>query len=388
MELPRTADVVIIGGGIIGIAAAHYLALREKAQVVVLEADQAIGGLTTGQCFGGFRFQFETRTNIALSRLSFDLLQELGAGRPPGPRFHRTGFVFAATSDDEERRLKAALQVQRSMGLDTAWVTPADLASHLPAIDFGGVFGGTWHGDDGWMDPKAVVALYVSTPSSRGVCFLPNKRVIGVQTASGRVTGVVTLDRTIATRVVLNAAGPWAPEVCRMVGWELPVTLLPHQVRISAPLADFPVGLPCVVFPGEGIGFRHSGENILAGSTGQHPYHRSESPQLDQDLDRLILARAVRRLPALQNSQVLSRHVGLYDVTPDGHAIVGELPSVAGFYCGSGSNGHGFMHAPAHGFLLACLITGAGKQNDYATGLDLNALSAARFASREQRGRQ
>ncbi len=376
VELPNSAEVVIVGGGIVGISTAYYLARRGCTDVVVLEAARTLGGRTTQRCGGGIRFQFSSRTNIELSLLSSHLRSQLAAEIGKEFIFHRTGYLFVTTTDVEAQDLRASVVVQRETGINSQWLEPGDLARMLPMMNLSDTTGASWHPGDGWIDPKLVIAAQLSLAEGMGVRCLPSTQVIGIRTLAGRLQRVQTNRGDVVAQVVINAAGPWAPTVCRMVGYVLPLSPFVHQVCVTSPIKQFPPGMPTVIFTREGIGFRHRGENVVIGCTRTRPYNGRRPPQVDRAFEKQIWCLAAERLPFFNPITVLSRFACLYEITSDGHAILGPVPGCAGLFCAAGFNGHGFMHALAIGYVLSQLVL-----DGRTDALDVRPLLADRFSN-------
>lgn len=375
-ELPSSAEVVVIGGGVVGICIAYYLALKNCADVLVLEAASTFGGRTTQLCGGGIRVQFPSKTNIELSLLSSRLRNQFAGQMREQLDFHCTGYLLVAMSPDEARALRTAVDVQQNLGLDTQWLSPEGMAEVVPSMNFAGAIGASWNPTDGWTDPGEMVASYLTAAEALGVRFVPGMPVTGIHKAAGRVQRVTTRHGDVVARVVVNAAGPWAPVVSRMLGYALPILPLVHQVRITSPIRQFPPGMPTVMFAGEGVGFRHRGDNVVVGSTKARPHVGVRSPRVSSTFDAQIQALALKHLPSLGAARVVSRFAGIYEITNDAHAILGPVPNCAGFFCAAGFNGHGFMHAPASGYVMSQLIIDGSTD-----ALDIRPLSAGRFAT-------
>jgi sarcosine oxidase subunit beta len=374
MEIPDRAEIVIIGSGIIGLSTAYYLACRGCRNIVILEEKAQIGGQTTQKCGGGFRFQFASSLNIQLSQLSYQLLKDLEQEAGFLFPFQRTGYLFVVTEKREEATWKQAIAMQNKLGVHSQWLSPAQVRSHLPMLCLDGVQGAAWHADDGWISPFPVVKAYQTLVVQKGIRLFPSTKVRAIQTADKEVRQVFTTRGCIATPLIINATGPWAAHICRMVGHELPLRPIQHQVCILSSRPEFPSGLPTIIFPQEAIGFRHNGPDILAGMTDDSIEAEPGQPKIKADLEQKLLLHAARRLPAIEAARPLSRLVGFYDSTPDQHAIIGQLPSVKGLYCIAGFNGHGFMHAPACGLLLSEEIT-----QGHAHTLNISPLHPERF---------
>ncbi len=373
-EFPTSAEIVVIGSGIVGLSTAYYLARRGCRNVVVLEATEFLGGITTNQCGGGIRSQFTSSINIQLSLLSDRLRKDLESEADIPLRLQKTGYVFMASSREYVARLQAALPLLHAAGIGAQWLEKDDLAEMLPMMELHGVSGGSYHSEDGRLDVHAVVNSYKILLTRLNVQQYTEAEVVQLMVTNGRVQKVVTSRGEITTHVVINAAGPWAGKICRMVDYKLPVTTFAHQYCVTSPLDQFRSDQPTVIFQDDGIGFRHKDNSVVFGATRPRPFRHSGPPPIDKTFDKKIYKLASKRLPSLQSITILESLVGLYEITPDEHSIVGPLPGTEGFFCAAGFNGHGFMHAPATGYLLSELVLD-GRSNT----LDTQLLSIQRF---------
>jgi sarcosine oxidase subunit beta len=373
MDLPRTAEVVIIGGGVMGVSTACHLAERGCAPVVLLERHPLFGTEATGRCAGGIRYQFSTDINIALSKLSLPMLDRFEEvyGQPIDLR--RCGYLFLLSGEDEVEAFRTAVDRQRRAGVETAWLEPSEIASMVPEVDLAGITAGTFHHLDGLADPASVVQGYVTAARRAGARLLSGCEVTGINLEGGRITGVVTNRGVVATRIVVNAAGPWAAVIGTMAGVDLPVIPVRRQIAVTTPLPGIPSDFPMVIDFARSLYFHREGPSILTGmSNPDEPAGFNQS--VDLEWETVHLEAAVKRLPLLAEAGIASRWAGLYEVTPDAHPILGRVPEVEGFLLVCGFSGHGFQHGPACGLLLAEEIVD-GK----AHTLDIAPLDLARF---------
>lgn len=373
-EFPRTADVVIVGGGVMGASAAYHLAKLGLRRVVLLEREPFFGQGATGRCAGGIRHQFGTAINIQLSLHSLRMLDDLEAETGRSALVRKCGYLFALTrpADLEEFRRNVALQ--RSLGVPTEWLSGDEVRRLARPCEFPDALAGAYCAQDGLADPYSVVMAYAEAARRLGALCLTEVNVTGIETASGQIAAVLTSAGRIAAPVVVNAAGPWSAAVGRMAGLPVPVTPLRRQWLTTAPLPQVPADFPFVIDFAQSLYFHREGEGLLTGMSNP-----AEAPGEDQTVDRdwelAHLEAAVQRLPALAHAGILARMAGLYEVTPDAHPILGPTP-LPGFYLVTGFSGHGFMHGPICGQLLAEIIT-AGR----AQTLDVSALAYNRFAA-------
>jgi sarcosine oxidase subunit beta len=352
VDLPATAAVVVVGGGVMGASTAYHLAREGCRDVLLLEREPFFGMQSTGKCAGGVRCQFGAAINVRLSLLSLALMDrfEEELGQPIDLR--RCGYLFLLTSAEDVALFRRSVALQRRLGVETEWLEPDQVAGMAPLVDLEGVLSGTFHARDGLADPGGVVQGYVAGARRLGANLLTGVEVTGVRVAGGRVRGVVTDRGEVSAPVVVDAAGPWAGEVGRMAGVEIPIAPLRRQLVVTAPLPQVPPDFPFVVDFARSLYFHREGPGILTGMSNP-----DQSPGFDQSVDPewevQHLEAAMARMPLLERAGLASRWAGLYEVSPDAHPILGPIPPVEGFYCVGGFSGHGFMHGPAAGLLLA-----------------------------------
>jgi len=378
MELPKTAEVVIIGGGVMGTSTAYHLALKGCRDVLLLEREEFFGMQATGKCAGGIRYQFGTEINVRLSLLSLPMLDrfEEELGQPIDLKY--CGYLFLLTREEDVEAFRRNVEMQRRLGVQTQWLTPDEIAKMVPLIDLEGVIAGTFHDRDGLADPNSVVQGYVSGARRLGAKLLNGIEVTDILVEGGRVRGVVTNRGTVSAPVVVNAAGPWAGEVGKMAGVEIPIVPLRRQIVVTGPIPEVPPDFPFVIDFAQSLYFHREGEGILTGMS--NPNEKVGFDQsVDPEWELVHLEAAMKRMPILQKAGLASHWAGLYEVSPDAHPILDRIPEVEGFYCIGGFSGHGFMHGPICGLLIAEEILD-GK----AHTLDITPLSIERFRKGEE----
>jgi sarcosine oxidase subunit beta len=335
-----------------GTSTAYHLALKGCEGVLLLERQPFFGMEATGKCAGGIRYQFGTEINVRLSLHSLPMLDrfEEELGQPIDLR--TCGYLFLLTSEEDAAVFRDNVAMQRRLGADTRWVEPEEIAELAPLIDLAGVLGGTFGPHDGLADPNSVVQGYVSRARGLGARLLNEVTVTDVQVTGGRVCGVVTDRGEVSAPVVVNAAGPWAGEVGRMAGVEIPIVPVRRQIVVTGPIPEVPPDFPFVIDFAPSLYFHREGEGILTGmSNPDEPVGFDQS--VDQEWELVHLEAAMNRMPVLERAGLASHWAGLYEVSPDAHPILGRIPQVEGFYCIGGFSGHGFMHGPICGLLLA-----------------------------------
>ena len=374
-----TAEVVIIGGGVIGASAAYHLAARGVGDVLVLERGARPGAGSTGRATGGFRAQFGTRVNTLLSLLSREklLLFEEETGVDPGLR--QAGYLFVAGCEEELAALVSAQAVQHECGLAEARVvTVEDVARLNPALSLEGVAGGVYCPTDGFIRPMEILRGYAEAAARLGARFLYGVTVEGVREGEAGKTGTLLTDAgEVSGGAVVNAAGAWAGEVARLLGTSLPVEPLRRQVAVTRPFDLLPEEMPMSVYVGDGFHLRVRDGRVLllwpGGPGGEDPFDTN----VDEGWLKQVVSKAHARVPCLRGVEIdrAACWGGLYEMSPDRHAILGRAPGFEDLYLANGSSGHGVMHAPALGQLLAEIILDGAAHT-----LDVHALRPTRFA--------
>jgi sarcosine oxidase, subunit beta len=373
-NLPPSAHVVIIGGGVMGASTAYHLAQRGCTDVVLLEKQEFFGMGATGRCAGGIRYQFSTEINVRLSLVSMPMLDrfEEELGQPIGLR--RDGYLFLLTNDRDVETFRRNVAMQHRLGVATEWLEGDEVRRRVPQLKADDVIAGTFHGLDGLADPNSVVMGYVNAARRLGVRALTETAVTHLDVAGGRIVGVQTSRGPIRCDVVVNAAGPWAAPISETAGVPLPITPLRRQMLTTTPLPELAPDFPFVIDFARSLYFHREGEGLLTGQSNPH-----EQPGFDESVDTdwelEHMEAAIARLPLLAKAGRMAHWAGLYEVTPDAHPILGGVPQVAGYFVVAGFSGHGFMHGPVAGLLLSEFILD-GK----AHTLDVSSLDYARFA--------
>ncbi len=372
MSFPTTAEVVIVGGGVMGVSTAYHLAKRGVRDVLLLERDTFLGHGATGRCAGGVRYQFATEINIRLSLVSLPMIERFEEETGVSPQYRPIGYLFVLTREADVATFRRNVALQHRLGVNTEWLTGDEVRRRLPFMRFDDALAGTFHAKDGLADPHSIVQGYAQRAREMGVRIVTDAPVTGIEVEGGRVRAVVTPQGRVETRTVVNAAGPWAGVVAQMAGVDLPITPVRRQWLTTTPLPDLPEDFPFVIDFAQALYFHPEGKGVLTGMSNPN-----EKPgfnqQVDPEWELVHMEAAMERLPMLERAGVMSRVAGLYENTPDAHPIFGPT-EVEGFHVVAGFSGHGFMHGPVAGLLMAEILL-----DGRAHTVDVSMLDAARF---------
>lgn len=372
MTLPKTADFVIIGGGVMGASTAYHLAKRGCKHILLLEKDEFFGQEATGRCAGGVRYQFATEVNVRLSQASLPMFERFEDEIGQAVDFRKCGYLFLLSQEEDILKFRNNVEVQNRLGVQTEWLQGNEIRRRLPLMHLDDIVAGTWHDQDGLVDPNSTVMGYISRAQRLGVEALNRVEVTGIDVQNGKVAGARTDKGVIATPLVIDTAGPWAGVIGAMAGVDIPIIPLRRQMLTTTPLPEIPADFPFVIDFAQSLYFHREGEGLLTGMSNPN-----EEPGFDQSIDpdwELVnLEAAIQRLPLLEKAGLASHWAGLYEVTPDAHPIFGATP-VEGFYVCGGFSGHGFMHGPVSGKLMAEIILDGRPQT-----VDVSMLDLARF---------
>jgi sarcosine oxidase subunit beta len=342
--------------------------------VVLLERADFLGTEATGKCAGGIRYQFSTEINVRLSQLSLPMLERFEEELGQRIDLRWPGYLFLIDNEQDLAIFQGNIAMQNRLGVPSRLLTPAEVAEKAPLLNLSGVIAGAWHEHEGLADPSGVVQGYAAGARRAGARIFTGVAATGICVAAGRVTGVETMAGPVATPVVVDTAGPWAGEVAALAGVDLPVVPVRRQIVVTAPLPQVPADFPFVIDFRTALYFHREGQGILTGQANP-----DQAPGFDQSIDHdwteKHLEWAVERFPLLARAGLLREWAGLYEMTPDAHPVIDGLADPAGFYVAAGFSGHGFMHGPVAGLLIAELVL-EGR----ARSLDIRQLRFSRFA--------
>lgn len=372
MSIPSTANVIIIGGGVMGASTVYHLAERGVKDVLLLEKEEFFGQGATGRCAGGVRYQFATDVNIRLSLESLPMLERFEEEFDQAIDYHQVGYLFLLTREKDLEMFRQNVALQHRLGVETEWLTGDEVRQRLPIMNLDDVIAATNNAKDGVVDPNGVVMGYIGAAQRLGVTALGNVEVTDIRVEGGKVAGVVTSKGEVAAPTVVNAAGPWAGQIGQMAGVPIPIRPLRRQWLTTTPLPDLPPDFPFVIDFAQSLYFHPEGEGLLTGMSNPGEEY-GFGQNIDPDWEITHMEAAIKRLPMLQQAGLASHLAGLYEVTPDAHPIYGPTP-LDGFHVVAGFSGHGFMHGPVSGKLMAEIIL----DGEYKT-MDVSMLDLARF---------
>jgi len=373
----RTAEVVIIGGGIVGSSITYHLTVAGCKNVLVIERESSLGKGSTGKSMGGVRAQFSTPVNIQMSLYSIPFYAAFDEtlGYPCG--YRAQGYLFCATTAQHMAHLRTNHKRQVHLGLKTAHLISADeIRGMFPQLRSDDIVGGAFCSTDGFVDPYSAMNGFMACASEHGAELWKSTEVTGIQSDAQGIAAVETSRGSVSTRRVVNCSGAWAASIAKMVGLDLRVEPLRRMLVPSEPFDQFPHTAPMIIDMSNGFHFRPEGLGFLLAWNDPE-----ETPGYKTDFDpnfvEKILVRAADRVPIFEHLAVNPKRAwaGLYEMTPDHHPILGPVPWVPGFFLANGFSGHGVMHAPATGKILSDLIQ-LGKTDL----IDVSLLNFSRFA--------
>jgi len=371
-------EVVIVGAGVIGASVAFHLARAAVRDVVVVERERLPGTGSTAHANGGIRAQFTTEANLAMSLASMAILDALADEIGEPPLYRKAGYLFVTDREERLAAMARAVAFQRERGVSVELLGPAQVRERVPWAACAGVVGGTFGARDGFIDPGALANFFLGAALRDGVRVRYATEVSAIAAEPGGFV-VATGAGELRARVVVNAAGAWARPLAASLGVELPVEPVRRHILITGPCPALPRLIPMTIDADTGVLVRREGDRVLiAYSNPDEPVGYNLA--FDPDFVERIVEPVERRFPVVAAAGIdVSRSwAGLYEVTPDHHAVIGEAPGRPGFVLVNGFSGHGVMHAPAAGHCVAELITRGRSES-----VDIAALSPGRFARGE-----
>ncbi|NLB73569.1 MAG: FAD-binding oxidoreductase [Firmicutes bacterium] len=368
---PKTADAVVIGGGVIGTSIAYHLAKKGFGRVALLEKSYLASG-STGRCGAGVRQQWGTKLNCLLSvdsvRAFERMDEELGYSR--SIEFKQGGYLLLAYTRREADQFRENVKLQHKLGIPVSLLTPEEAGEIVPILNTDGIYLATFCPTDGHANPFHVTYAYATAAKRLGVTIHTFTEACEIGTRSGKVESVRTNRGTIEAKVVINAAGPYSGAVAKMVGLDIPFYPERHQILVTEPVD--PVLGPMVM----SFSRRFYCQQTPHGSFIMGMGDPKEKPGFSISSTREFLVEMAEEitkvLPPVRGLSVVRQWAGLYDMTPDAHPILGSTPC-EGFYLACGFSGHGFMLGPVTGKLISEIVC------DERPSIDIHGLDLGRF---------
>jgi sarcosine oxidase subunit beta len=369
--LPPVASVVVIGGGVIGLSTAYHLARAGVRDVVLVEMG-ALGSGSTGKAAGGVRAQFSDAVNVELGLRSLRAFGRFEAELGQDIDLHRVGYLFLLDRPEHVAAFERNVALHNDLGGTSRMIEPAEAKRLSPLVETDGVLAAAWSPDDGYCTPESVVLGYAAGARRAGARIVRGCALTGIAVDAGRVTAVETDLGTIRTEAVVCAAGPWSGQIGEMAGVELPVTPLRRQVVTTEPVAGLDPRTPFTIDFSTSFYFHREGPGLLLGMSDPAETPGFKLARSDDWLPRLAGV-IEHRAPALAHVGIAGGWAGLYEMTLDHNALVGEATHVSRFLYATGFSGHGFLMGPAIGEVVRDLYLG----NDPV--VDVSGLDATRF---------
>lgn len=376
-QLPSTASVVIIGGGVMGVSAAYHLAAAGIPDVVLVDKD-ALGSGSTCKAAGGVRAQFSDRINIELGLRSLETFEHFRERFDQEIDLHQVGYLFLLDSPESVSVFERNVALQNELGVPSRMISVGEAKRMSPLIDTEGLLAAVYSPTDGHCTPESVVLGYASAARRKGARLVVNCAATGIETDGGRIVAVDTEGGRIETETVICAAGAWSRQVGEWVGIDLPVTPLRRQILVTEPILGLTPDTPFTIDFGTSFYFHGEGKGLLLGMSDPDETPGFKLTRSDSWLPRLGEAMQ-RRAPALAEVGIAGGWAGLYEVTPDHNALIGEADSVSRFLYATGFSGHGFLMGPAVGEVLRDLYLGLDPFTD------ISGFHASRFTGAQVR---
>jgi sarcosine oxidase subunit beta len=370
MVLPVAADVVVIGGGVIGTSVAFHLAEAGVRRVVLLERDE-LGSGSTCKAAGGVRAQFSDEVNILLGKRSLEAFARFGTRPGQEIDLQRVGYLFLLSTPEDVAAFEGSVALQNSLGVPSRMIDVSEAARLSPLIETGGLLAAAFSPEDGHCTPESVVLGYATAARRLGAHLETHCEVLGIGTRGSDIVSVRTSRGTVATPAVVCAAGAWSAAVGEMAGVSLPVVPLRRQVAFTSPVPAPP--LPMTIDFSTTFYFHREGPGLLVGMSDPLEEPGFHLARTDDWLPRLGEAIAARA-PGILDLGFTTGWAGLYEVTPDHNALIGEAADPSRFLYATGFSGHGFLQGPAVGEVIRDLYLGRDPV------VDVGPLSAGRFA--------
>jgi sarcosine oxidase subunit beta len=362
--LPSRAGVVVVGGGVIGTSIAFHLAEAGVANVVLIERDE-LGAGSTSKAAGGVRAQFSDALNIQLGARSLRAFADFGARPGQEIDFRQVGYLFLLSRQQDVAAFERSIELQNRLGVPSRLLDPGEARQLSPPIDTDGLLAAAFSPDDGLATPEAVVQGYAAGARRHGAHLQTACELLDVRLRGDTIQAVATSSGVIQTPAVVCAAGAWSRQVGAMVGVDLPVTPYRRQVLLTEPVPGLPEHLPMTIDFASSFYFHREGPGLLMGMSLEDEPPGFNLARDDAWIPRLAEVLA-RRAPSLADIGIAGGWAGLYEVSPDHNALIGETPRPARLLYATGFSGHGFLQGPAVGEVVRDLFLGRQPPVDVA----------------------
>ncbi len=376
-DLPSRASVVVVGGGVMGLSTAYHLASAGVTDVVLVERDE-LGCGSTCKAAGGVRAQFSDAVNVELGLRSLRTFETFEQTFGQDIDLHQVGYLFLLERADDVGAFEQNVALQNEIGVPSRMIDVEEAKRLSPLISTEGLLAAAWSPTDGHCTPESVVGGYAAAARRAGATLVRHCAVTRIESSGGDITGVVTERGTISTDTVVCTAGAWSRDLGAMVGVDLPVEPLRRQILTTEPVPGLDPRTPFTIDFATSFYFHAEGPGLLLGMSDP-----DETPGFKLDVSDEWLAGLTdaveRRAPALGEVGLRPGWAGLYEMTPDHNALVGESAEVSRFLYATGFSGHGFLMGPAVGEVMRDLYLGRDPV------VDVSSLTAARFVAAELR---
>jgi sarcosine oxidase, subunit beta len=354
--LPGRASVVVVGGGVIGTSIAFHLAEAGVPDVVLVERDE-LGAGSTSKAAGGVRAQFSDTVNIQLGARSLRAFADFRTRPGQEIDFRRVGYLFLLSRPEDVAAFERSIALQNRLGVPSRLIDPGEARRLSPPIDTAGLLAAAFSPDDGLATPEAVVQGYAAGARRHGAHIETACELLAVRLRGEAVQAVVTSKGVVETPALVCAAGAWSRRVGAMVGVDLPVTPYRRQVLLTGPVPDVPERLPMTIDFASSFYFHREGPGLLMGMSLDDEPPGFNLGHDDAWIPRLAEVLA-RRAPPLADAGIAGGWAGLYEVTPDHNALIGEAARPTRLLYATGFSGHGFLQGPAVGEVVRDLFLG------------------------------
>jgi len=362
----------IVGGGIIGLAVAYGLAAAGETGIVVFESEEILGTQATAKCAGGVRAQFATPVNIELSKYSIDFFVNFEKRFGIPVDFKQQGYLFLLDNAQDLEIFRKNGELQREHGVDVQEWSPEKIKSQQPHLKVDDLLAGAYCPTDGYGDPHGYLNGYATLCRQHGVDIVLNCSVEKIEHEDKELKHLKTSQGLFEAEKVLIATGACSAILCRSFGVDLPLDPIKRQIHVTRPIEKIGDPFPLTIDFGCGLYFHRESGGLLLGAANPEAQVGFDQ-SLDENFMETIIMNAINRVPLLETAQLLRGWAGLYAITPDHNALLGNFSSCHEVYYATGFSGHGFMHAPAVGDCMAATLIGKKPP------VDISSLSLGRF---------